>query len=257
MLASCRALRIDVGKTAGELCQITLDLLARDSRCQDSYVRPLAYKLRLLPGTPPGVQLTGVSDALSVSVFRMGSYGDRRGIQCAISPWRRPPDNVIPVRAKITGGYVNSALALDDARRAGYADAILLTTDGWVAEATTSNVFAVRHGVLVTPPTSTGLLEGITRDTILTLAAEELGVRCLVADLGPDDLFAADEVFLTGTGCEIVPVTGIDGRPVAAGAPGPLTRGLAGAYAAAVRGRADSRPGWLLPVPSETSAAIA
>ncbi|MFD0394385.1 aminotransferase class IV [Streptomyces nogalater] len=218
LLRSSRLLRIEVGRSVEELCDLTAELLRRIGTTEDSYIRPLAYKRALLPGQKPGVSLSGVSDALSVNAFRMGSYTDPAGIRCAISSWRRPASDALPVRAKVTGGYVNNALAADEARAAGYDDAILLNSRGQVAEASTSNVFAVIGGRLVTPPVTADLLEGITRDTVVTLAADLLQTPTDFRDLGRDELAAADEVFLTGTGTEIVPVTEL-GRPVAEGTP--------------------------------------
>ncbi|MEV0639927.1 branched-chain amino acid transaminase [Streptomyces sp. NPDC050619] len=251
-LRSSRTLRIDVGLDAEQLCEVTAELLRRIGPTTDMYVRPLAYKRALLPGTPPGVQLTGVSDAVSINAFRMGSYTDRGGIRVAISSWRRPNSGVLPVRAKVTGGYVNNALAVDEARAAGYDDAILLNSRGQVAEASTSNVFAVVHGRLVTPPVTADLLEGITRDTVVTLAAGLLDVETAFHDLGREDLGNADEVFLTGTGAEIVPVTEIGGRPVGDGVPGPLTTALMTAYHEIVRGKDERYQHWLQPVGSAT-----
>ncbi|MET9144075.1 branched-chain amino acid transaminase [Streptomyces sp. NPDC004042] len=244
-LRSARTLRIRLEPDARELCALTAELLRRIGADTDMYIRPLAYKRALLPGTPPGVQLTGVSDALSVNAFRMGSYTDRGGIRVAISSWRRPESAVLPVRAKVTGGYVNNALAVDEARAAGYDDAILLNSRGQVAEASTSNVFAVVRGRLVTPPVTADLLEGITRDTAVTLAADLLDVPTDFHDLGREDLCLADEVFLTGTGAEIVPVTEIAGRPVGDGVPGPLTTALTAAYHEVVRGKDQRYRHWL------------
>ncbi|WP_405590526.1 branched-chain amino acid transaminase [Streptomyces sp. NBC_01190] len=247
LLRSARMLRLDVGLDVRQLCDVTTELLRRGGLTDDTYVRPLAYKRALMPGTPPGVQLRGVTDALSVIAFRMGSYGNRGGIRCAISSWRRPASSVLPVRAKVTGGYVNNALAVDEAHAAGYDDAILLNDAGRVTEASTSNVFAVVRGRLVTPPVAAGLLEGITRDTVVRLAADA-GLPTEFADLERDDLFAADEVFLTGTGAEIVPVTEIAGRAVGAATVGPLTSRLMEAYQDTVRGDDPRHADWLLPV---------
>lgn len=179
----------------------------------------------------------------------MGSYTDKTGIRCALSSWCRPPGNVLPTRAKITGGYASIAIALDDARAAGYADVILLNTRGQVAEASTANVFAVLGGTLCTPPPSANLLEGITRDTVLTLAADSGRLSVAVTELEPRDLLSADEVFLTGTGAEIVPVAEIADRVIGEGRPGPVTSWLMSAYADVVRGRNPRFRHWLLPVP--------
>ncbi|MFF1686454.1 MULTISPECIES: branched-chain amino acid transaminase [unclassified Streptomyces] len=253
LLKSSRTLRIEVGRDVDQLSELTAELLRRIGPTSDMYIRPLAFKKSLLPGTPPGVQLAGVSDALTINAFRMGSYTDRGGIRVAISSWRRPESGVLPVRAKVTGGYVNNALAVDEARAAGYDDAILLNSRGQVAEASTSNVFAVIRGRLVTPPVTADLLEGITRDTVVTLATELLGVDTDFHDLGREDLSNADEVFLTGTGAEIVPVTEIGGRPVGDGVPGPLTTALMTAYHDVVRGKDQRYRHWLQTVGSDTT----
>jgi branched-chain amino acid aminotransferase len=244
-LKSSRTLRIDVGLSVEQLSEVTAELLRRIGATSDMYIRPLAYKRSLLPGTPPGVQLSGVSDALSINAFRMGSYTDRGGIRVAISSWRRPESGMLPVRAKVTGAYVNNALAVDEARAGGYDDAILLNSRGQVAEASTANVFAVIRGRLVTPPITADLLEGITRDTVVTLAGELMDVETDFHDLGRDDLCNADEVFLTGTGAEIVPVTEIGGRVVGDGDPGPLTTALMTAYHEVVRGKNERYHHWL------------
>ncbi|MGX2993509.1 branched-chain amino acid transaminase [Streptomyces sp. JNUCC 64] len=248
LLRSARTLRIDVGHSVDELCDLTGELLRRIGAVDELYVRPLAYKRALLPGQRPGVGLSGVSDALSVNVFRMGSLSDPAGINCAVSSWRRPSSDVLPVRAKVTGGYVNNALAADEARAAGYDDAILLNGRGQVAEATTCNVFAVIGGRLVTPPVTADLLEGVTRETVITLAADLLSTETEVRDLGRDELAGADEVFLTGTGAEIAPVTGLAGRPVGDGVPGPLTTALFSHYRSVVRGADPRYDHWLHPV---------
>lgn len=248
LLRGSRTLRIDVGRSAEELCELTAELLRRIAATEDTYIRPLAYKRSLLPGQKPGVSLSGVSDALSVNAFRMGSYTDPTGINCAISSWRRPGSDTLPARAKVTGGYVNNALAADEARAAGYEDAILLNSRGQVAEATTSNVFALIDGRLVTPPVTADLLEGITRDTVVTVAADLLRTPTEFRDLDRDELAGADEVFLTGTGSEIVPVTELAGRPVAEGTPGSLTTALMSVYQDLVRGREARYSHWLHPV---------
>ncbi|MFD9357596.1 branched-chain amino acid transaminase [Streptomyces sp. NPDC060031] len=250
-LRSCRLLRIDVKHTAEELVERTFDLLRRNAVAHDTYLRPIAYKLGLLPGTPPGVRLTGLSESVSITAFTLGAYTPPGGIRCAISSWSRPRSSAIPVQAKVTGGYVNSALAVEEARAAGHDDAILLNDRGQVAEASTANVFALRDGHLITPPPSADLLPGITRDTVRVLA-EAMGVETREHDLQVPDLLTADEVFLTGTGVGITPVVAVAGRPVGDGAPGPLTTRIVEAYDRTVRGAGDPRHDhWLTIVPIE------
>jgi branched-chain amino acid aminotransferase len=247
MLAGARLLRIDTGVTRERLTDVVVELIRRNGFVADLYLRPLAYKLGLQPGTRPGVGLTGVSDALSIVVSKLGDYQPSQGIRCLISSWRRPARAAIPVRAKITGGYVNNALALDEARSAGFDDAILLDEHGFVAEATTANVFVVRDGRLVTPPATGDRLSGITRDTVLTLAAD-LGVERVEAELDSTDLLQADEAFITGTGCGVSPVIEIAGRPVGEGRPGPVGTVLRETYDQTIRGRRPDTRGWLTTV---------
>ncbi|WP_327064515.1 branched-chain amino acid transaminase [Kitasatospora sp. NBC_01302] len=239
-LRSCRLLRIETGHTVDELVEITCELLRRNGTTADTYLRPLGYKLALLPGTRPGVGLSGVSDALSITGFPMGAYTPPGGIRCTVSSWVRPRSAAIPIHAKVTGGYVNNALAADEARAAGYDDAILLDDRGRVCEASTANVFAARSGRLLTPPATADLLPGITRDTVLALAAD-LGIETAEHELDVSDLRCADEVFLTGTGIGITPVNEVSGHPIGAGEPGPIARSLAHHYARTIRGGGDVR----------------
>ncbi|MFD6315821.1 branched-chain amino acid transaminase [Streptomyces nigra] len=248
LLRSCRLLRIDLPYGADDLARATVELLRRNAAAADTYIRPLAYKLSLLPGTRPGVGLAGVSDAVSVSTFLMGHYAPPGGLRCTLSSWRRPADGVLPVRAKVCGGYVNSALALDEARAAGMDDAILCNERGQVAEATTANVFAVFGNRLVTPAATADILEGVTRDTVRALAGD-LGLAYEVRDVQRTELFLADEVFLTGTGLGIAPVVELAGRPIGDGVPGPVTRLVSEHYTALVRGELDDDRGWLTRVP--------
>jgi branched-chain amino acid aminotransferase len=247
LLAGARLLRIDTGVTRERLVDVVVELVRRNGFVADVYLRPVAYKLGLQPGTRPGVGLTGVSDALSIVVSKLGDYQPPQGIRCLVSSWRRPARAAIPVRAKITGGYVNNALALDEARSAGFDDAILLDERGLVAEATTANVFVVRDGRLVTPPATGDRLPGITRDTVLTLAAD-LGVDHAEAELDSTDLLQADEVLLTGTGCGVSPVIEIAGRPVGEGRPGPVGTVLRETYDQTIRGQRPDTRGWLTTV---------
>ncbi|QFZ19114.1 branched-chain amino acid transaminase [Saccharothrix syringae] len=245
---SCRLLRIDLPHGVDELASIVVELLSRNGSAQDTYIRPLAYKYRLLPGTPPGVSLRGNSDGLSVIAFALGDYSPAGGVRCAFSSWTRPPARSVPVRAKATGAYLNNALAVDEARAAGYDDAILLNERGSVAEASTANVFAVRGDEVLTPPPGADILEGITRDTARELAVD-LGLAPVERDLQPADLLLADEVFLTGTGLGITPVVELAGRAIGRGEPGPVTTELRRRYQDLVRGGDERREHWLTRVP--------
>lgn len=249
MIGSARILRITIDQSAAELTEIAAELLRRNGHTGDAYLRPLAYKTALEPGVPFGVRLQGVSSALTMVSLPMGSYVPKEGISCGISSWRRIPDSSLPARAKITGAYANNALATDEATAAGYDDAIFLNQAGHVAEASTSNVFLVRAGKVITPAPDSDILEGITRDSVISLLRREEGMEVEQRTVLRSELCTADEIFLTGTGCEIVPVVALDGRPVGSGAPGRVTRAVMNAYDRSVRGQdphLDS--GWLTPV---------
>ncbi|TXJ86565.1 branched-chain amino acid transaminase [Streptomyces lavendulae] len=249
MIGSARLLRIAIDHDADQLVEISAELLRRNGHTGDAYLRPLAYKTALQPGVPFGVRLQGVSSTLTIVSLPMGRYTSRDGISCGISSWRRIPDSSLPARAKITGAYANNALATDEATAAGYDDAIFLNQAGHVAEASTANLFLVRAGQVVTPAQDSDILEGITRDSVISLLRRRAGVEVERRTVLRSELYTADEIFLTGTGCEIVPVTALDGRPVGSGVPGPLTRTVMDAYDRSVRGRdPHDDHGWLTPV---------
>jgi branched-chain amino acid aminotransferase len=240
---SCRILHVEMPYTVDELCDITLEILRRNAPREDTYVRPLAYKSI----ESVGVNLRGESE-LSIFTAPMGNYVELTGLRCAVSSWRRTADNAIPARAKCTGSYVNTALAVDAAHRAGYDDAIFLTQTGFVSEASAANIFLFRKGGLVTPPATADILEGITRDVVMELAEKELGMPTDKRDVGRTELYVADEVFLTGTGFQIAPVTEIDDRPIGTGEVGPVAARLQELYFAAARGENSNYADWTVAV---------
>ena len=240
---SCRLLRLDMPHTVDELCDITLEILRRNAPREDTYIRPLAYKA----AESVGVNLKGRSE-LSIFTVPMGNYVELTGLKVCVSSWRRTPDNAIPARAKCTGSYVNTALAVDAAHRAGYDDAIFLTQDGQVSEASAANIFLVRKGQLITPPVTADILEGITRDAVMELAEKELGIPVVEREVGRTELYAADEVFLSGTGFQIAPVVEVDDRPVGTGSIGPVAERLQELYFKAARGGWDAYADWTVAV---------
>jgi len=240
---SCRILQIELPHTIDELCEITLEILRRNAPREDTYIRPLAYKSI----ESVGVNLRGPSE-LSIFTVPMGNYVELTGLRCAISSWRRTADNAIPARMKATGSYINTALAVDAAHRAGYDDAIFLTQQGFVSEASAANIFLFRKGELITPPATADILEGITRDAVMELAEKELEMPTDKRDVGRTELYAADEVFLTGTGFQIAPVTEIDDRKVGTGEMGPIAGRLQELYFAAARGENPDYADWTVAV---------
>ena len=240
---SCRILQIELPHTIDELCEITLEILRRNAPREDTYIRPLAYKSI----ESVGVNLRGGSE-LSIFTVPMGNYVELTGLRCAISSWRRTADNAIPARMKATGSYINTALAVDAAHRAGYDDAIFLTQQGFVSEASAANIFLFRKGGLITPPATADILEGITRDAVMELAEKELGMPTDKRDVGRTELYAADEVFLTGTGFQIAPVKEIDDRKIGTGEMGPVAARLQELYFAAARGENPDYADWTVAV---------
>ncbi len=242
---NCGILRIEVPASPEELNAITIQLLRRNALRTDVYIRPLAYKSALRIGVSPDDH-----DAFTLIALPYGEYiHSDQGLHATVSAWRRIEDNAIPARGKICGAYVNSALASDDARRAGFDEAILLNENGHVAEGTTANIFMVRKGRLITPPVSENLLEGITRNSVIELAERELGMRVAERPIDRSELYIADELFFTGTAVGVAPVVRVDHRPVKDGAVGPIAGQLRHLYVEAVHGRLRDYRKWLVPVP--------
>jgi len=195
-----------------------------------------------------GVRLHDLTTSFTVFAVPFGTYIDiDHGISCGVSSWRRTDDNAIPARAKITGSYVNAALAKTEAQEAGYDEAIVLTQEGHVSEGSAENLFIVRDGVLITPPGTENILEGIVRASILRIAADE-GIPVQIRPIDRTELYICDELFLCGTGAQVSPVTSVDRRPVGAGAIGPITGRLSRIYFAAVHGKGDRYRSWVTPV---------
>src|ERR687895_465416 len=194
------------------------------------------------------IDLPHTVEELSIFTVPMGNYVELTGLRCCVSSWRRTPDTAIPARGKLTGSYINTALAVDEAHRTGYDDAIFLTQDGHVSEASAANIFLMRKGRLITPPVTADILEGITRDAVMELAERELGMSVMLRDVDRTELYAADEVFLTGTGYQIAPVVEIDGREVGTGEMGPVAGRLQELYFEAARGHNPQYDHWTVAV---------
>lgn len=243
---NCGILRIDVPLTAEHACDITLELLRRNRFRTSVYVRPLAFKSAERVGVSPDSQASYAIVALPFGEYLRSD----KGLHAGVSSWVRIDDNAIPARAKICGAYVNSALASDDARRSGFDEAILLNESGHVAEGATCNLFMVRGGRLITPPVTENILEGITRDCVMTLAQREMGLTVLERPIDRSELYVCDELFLTGTAVGIAPVVRVDHRPVRDAAIGPLTATIRQLYFDAALGRMRAYRNWVVPVGS-------
>jgi len=241
---SARLLQMEVKQPPDELVKITIELLRRDGLREDAYLRPIVYK----SNEAIGVRLHNLESDLTIFAVPFGKYIDTEaGIKAQVSTWRRTDDNAIPARAKITGSYVNGALAKSEAQLNGFDEAIMLTQDGAVSEGSAENIFLVFDGTLITPPVTDNVLEGITRAHLLEVATS-LGIPLVERSVDRTELYTADEVFLCGTGAQLAPVIEIDRRQVGGGVPGPITRRLHQVYFDAVRGRVDAYRHWLTPV---------
>ncbi len=243
LLRNARLVRATVPETAQALVEITLDLIRRNGHGGDVYIRPLIYK------SAPNirVQLTGLDDRIAIFTMPLGDYLPTGGIRVTVSGWQRVSDNAIPARGKITGSYVNAAFAAEDAHAAGYDDAILLTGDGHVAEASAANLFVVFGNEVATPPLVDDVLSGITRRAIMRIAADA-GYDVVERRIDRSELYLADEVFLTGTGVQVAPIASIDDRPIVSDG-FPVSLDIQRRYFVAVRGTDPQYASWLTPVP--------
>lgn len=241
---SCRVLKLNLPHTIEELERLTVELVERNGYQEDIYIRPLVYK----SSEAIGVRLHDLEDDFLMFVIPFGNYLDvEKGISCCTSSWRRIDDNMIPARAKITGLYVNSALAKTEAVENGFDEAIMLTHDGHVSEGSGENIFLVMGRKLVTPPACDNILLGITRDTVIKLAAKEMGIETEERHIDRSELYIADECFLTGTAAHVTPVTGIDRRQVGSGQIGEITGQLQKLYFDVVRGKNRKYREWYTP----------
>jgi branched-chain amino acid aminotransferase len=238
---SARLLYMDLPYSVEELRSATFDLIGANG-LPECYLRPIAFfgygELRV-GATENPVDVAIVSWPWGAY---LGEEGLKHGIRCKISSWNRIGANVIPHAAKATGVYLNSVLATTEAVRAGYDEAIMLTDDGYIADGPGENVFAVKDGVIWTPPLATSILPGVTRDTIIQMA-QDLGYEVKEQNLIRSDLALADEVFMTGTAAEVTPIREID--DLALEAPGPVTKEIQTAYLDTVRGRSERWAHWL------------
>jgi len=252
MSRNVKFLHMHLEHTPAELVEVAAELVRRNRHDSDVYIRPVAFKST----TKVGVQLSPEHSFAMMSV-PMGDYLDtHKGLHCGVSSWRRLSDNAIPCRAKICGAYVNSALAAQEARDRGYDEAIFLNEAGSVAEGSAMNIFIVRDGRLITPDVTQGILEGVTRDSVITLASDALRLVTEARCVDRAELYVADEVFLCGTAAQIAPVTRIDGREVGDGVPGNVTLALRDLYDRSVRGRMPAYGRWLHPVRTGSEAGV-
>lgn len=238
---NCNILCMDIPESAEDMSRICVDLVQKCGFQEGVYIRPLVYKSECSLGP----KLKGVESSFCCYVIKLGDYVDTQdGLDVAVSSWRRLSDNAIPSRAKTTGSYINSALASTEAKQSGFDEAIFLREDGTVAEGSAMNIFMVLDGKLITPPPSADILVGITRNTVMQLARDQMGLEVLERPISRTELYVCDELFFCGTGAQVAPVRSVDRRQLNGGRPGAVTRDLQKVYFDVVMGRVERYRHW-------------
>lgn len=245
LFASAHILQIDIPYTREQIADAIKDTV-RVNRLESCYIRPIVF----IGYGSMGLYVEDNPISVAVAVWDWGAYlgdeGLEKGIRAKISSFTRHHVNISMTRAKVPGYYVNSILAKKEVKAAGYDEAILLDPDGYVAEGSGENIFIARKGILKTTPL-TSILAGITRESIIKVAGD-MGIEVIEERFSRDDLYIADEAFLTGTAAELTPLREVDNRVIGSGKPGPITKKLQDAFFAIVHGRDSRYKEWLTPV---------
>ena len=241
LLKGCRLLMIEIPYSPEELCDITVELVERCSYTEDIYIRPLAYKSA---EKVANLKLQELESDFCLMTVPFGSYLGTDILRCCTSSWRRVDDSMIPARFKISGIYVNSILAKTEATLAGFDEAIILNQDGHVCEGSGENLFLAVDGKIYTPPIEDNVLPGITRDTVIQLAQNELGLEVVERHIDRSQIYIADECFLTGTAAHVTPVVEVDSRKIGDGEIGPISAKLKDRYFDIVFGRSPKFIHW-------------
>jgi branched-chain amino acid aminotransferase len=242
LLDSCKIMMINVKYSIEELCSITLELLKKEGYKEDSYIRPFAYN----SGLTIGPKLIHNEQDLFIYTMPLGEYLNlSKPISVCVSSWTRIPDNCMPPRAKIAGSYVNAALQKTEALLAGYEEAITLSSDGQhVSEGSAMNLFVIKNKKIFTPPVYNDILEGVTRNTIIELVKNELGMDVFERQIDRTELYTADELFFCGTGAQVSPIGNVDGRIVGTGEMGELTKKIQEIYFKSVKNEIKKYSHW-------------
>lgn len=245
-LGSTRLLRMEFEHTPASLTEITRDLLRLEGWHENLYIRPLAYTADLTINVHLG---HGMHGEVAIFAIPFGSYvPNEEGTSVTFSSWQRIDDNAIPARGKISGAYANTAFIKTDALDAGYDEALVLNRDGHLAEGSSANFMMVRDGVVVTPPITANILEGITRRTVMQLMREQMGLEVVERQIDRTEVYLAEEVFFCGTGVQIAAITSVDKMTVGDGKIGPIVSELRDLYFSVVTGRVEAYRHWCSPV---------
>ena len=243
MLNGCRVMKINLPYDLDKLCEITVEMVKKCGFKEDIYIRPLAYK----SSQALYVRLHDLEDDFLVFAIPWGPYLRMDKARCAVSTWRRPDDNAIPPQIKVTGIYANNALAKTEVHDNGFDETIMLTPDGYISEGSGENIFLVKDGQLITPATYCSILGGITRDTVIQLAKNELGLEVIERQVNRSELYFAEEAFLTGTAANITAIGEVDYRQIGNDEIGETTKKLQELYSGAIRGRNPKYIQWCTP----------
>jgi branched-chain amino acid aminotransferase len=244
-LNSAKLLLMEFDQTPESLTNTTIDLLRKEAYECNVYIRPLAFK----SDEVIGVKLHGLQSELSIISIPFERYiTNDTDAHVTISSWRRVDDNMIPARGKISGAYANSALIKTDAIQAGFDDALVLTQEGHISEGSAMNIFMVRDGVVVTPPITENILEGITRRTAIELLSQAMGLQVVERPIDRTEVYLCEEFFMTGTAVQITAVTRVDHRPIGDGRMGPISTELRRIFADVIHGRHPDYRHWNTPV---------
>ena len=243
LMESCKILPLEHKYSESDLEQSILELLRKNQLKQSSYIRPLVY----VGYGGIGLNFTGFPVNVSITAFPFGKYFSNPEIKVCISNWKRISDESMPVQAKASGNYLNSVLAKLDALRSGFDDAILLGKNSMVSEGTGENIFVVKNGEIATPPTTSSILVGITRDSVIQMA-KDMGMKITEREISRIELYQADEVFFTGTAAEVTAIVEIDNRKIGTGKIGSVTDNIRRSYADIVAGNNKKYLSWLTEV---------
>lgn len=244
LFQNMRILNMEIEESIDQLVEITAELVKRNNHKEDVYIRPIVYFSDLAIGP----KLIGYTAKIAIYTLPLGDYIDtNKGIKAKVSSWTRLSDNMIPPRLKVTGAYVNSAMAKTEALLNGADEAIVLNQHGYVAEGSAENIFIVRNGKLITPSVNDDILEGITRSAIIQIAKDN-SIPVVERSISRTELYVADEVFFCGTGAQISPVIEIDNKKIGNGEVGPITSRIKDIYFDAVRGEVERYRGWVVPI---------
>ena len=245
MVRNFNIMCMEVPETREQIEEICLEVVRRSGFREGVYIRPICYKSECSLGP----KLRGVQSSFCCFIIKLGDYCDtQNGLSVVVSSWRRVSDNAMPTRVKSTGSYLNSSLAATDAKQAGFDEAIFLREDGTVAEGSAMNIFMVLDGKLYTTPPNADILVGITRNTVIQLAREELGIEVIERPIARTELYVCDELFFSGTGAQVAPVRMVDLRPIGSGKPGPISKQLQEIYFRVVQGKVAKYRNWCTPV---------